>query len=89
MHIFMLLYLKYPDIRVEKEVNSLLKKGYSITIMAANDGNQAEITTEGNLTIYRPHEWSYSYLWTGFHYFWGSINFVNKWVFKKCQEYIR
>ena len=88
MNIFMLLYLKYPDIRVEKEVNSLLKKGYSITIMAANDGNQAEITTEGNLTIYRPHEWSYSCLWTGFHYFWGSINFVNKWVLKKCQEYI-
>ena len=88
MNIFMLLYLKYPDIRVEKEVNSLLKKGYSITIMAANDGNQAEITTEGNLTIYRPHEWSYSYIWTGFHYFWGSINFVNKWVLKKCREYI-
>ena len=88
MNIFMLLYLKYPDIRVEKEVNSLLKKGYSITIMAANDGNQAEITTEGNLTIYRPHEWSYRYLWTGFHYFWGSINFVNKWVLKKCREYI-
>lgn len=88
MNIFMLLYLKYPDIRVEKEVNSLLKKGYSITIMAANDGNQAEITTEGNLTIYRPHEWSYRYLWTGFHYFLGSINFVNKWVFNKCQEYI-
>lgn len=88
MNIFMLLYLKYPDIRVEKEVKSLLKKGYSITIMAANDGNQAEITTEGNLTIYRPHEWSYSCLWTGFHYFWGSINFVNKWVLKKCQEYI-
>lgn len=88
MNIFMLLYLKYPDIRVEKEVKSLLKKGYSITIMAANDGNQAEITTEGNLTIYRPHEWSYSCLWTGFHYFWGSINFVNKWVLKKCREYI-
>lgn len=87
-NIFMLLYLKYPDIRVEKEVNSLLKKGYSITIMAANDGSQAEITTEENLTIYRPHEWSYSYLWTGFHYFWGSINFVNKWVLKKCREYI-
>lgn len=88
MNIFMLLYLKYPDIRVEKEVKSLLKKGYSITIMAANDGNQAAITTEGNLTIYRPHEWSYSCLWTGFHYFWGSINFVNKWVLTKCQEYI-
>ena len=53
-----------------------------------NDGTQAEIPTEGNLTIYRPHQCSYSYLWIGFHYFWGSINFVNKWVLKKCREYI-
>ena len=88
MNIFMLLYLKYPDIRVEKEVRSLLKQGYNITIMASNDGTQDEVTVDGNLTIYRPREWSYCYLWTGIHYFWGSINFVDKWVLKKCQEYI-
>ena len=88
MNIFMLLYLKYPDIRVEKEVKVLLNEGYSITIMASNDGYQEEVSTIGNLTIYRPHELSYSYLWTGIHYFWGSINFTDKWVLRKCQEYI-
>lgn len=88
MNIFMLLYLKYPDIRVEKEVKSLLKRGYNITIMASNDGTQDEISVEGNLTIYRPRELSYSFLWTGVHYFWGSINFVDKWVLRKCRQYL-
>lgn len=88
MNIFMLLYLKYPDIRVKKEVKSLLNQGYNITILASNDGSQDEITVEGNLTIYRPYEWSYSFCWKVFHYFWGSINFVDKWLLKKCQEYI-
>lgn len=88
MNVFMLLYLKYPDIRVKKEVKSLLNQGYNITIMASNDGTQEEVSKDGNLTIFRPHELSYSYLWTGIHYFWGSINFIDKWVLKKCQEYI-
>ncbi len=88
MNIFMLLYLKYPDIRVEKEVKSLLKRGYNITIMASNDGTQDEISVDGNLTIYRPRELSYSFLWTGFHYFGGSINFIDKWVLNKCRQYL-
>ena len=87
MNIFMLLYLKYPDIRVEKEVKSLLKRGYNITILASNDGTQNEITVDGNLTIYRPRELSYSFIWTGIHYFWGSIDFVDKWVLNKCRHY--
>lgn len=88
MNIFMLLYLKYPDIRVEKEVKTFLKNGYNVTIMALNNGTQEEILQEGNLVIYRPREYSYSCLWKGFRYFWGSVNFVDRWVLKKCQDYI-
>lgn len=88
MKILMLLYLKYPDIRVVKEVISLLKENHEVYILASNNGRETEIIKDGTLTIIRPKEWSNNYIWKSLRYFWNSVNFSDNWLRCKVDKIV-
>ena len=88
MNVLMLLYLKYPDIRVEKEVQTLTRHGFKVFVLASNDGTEKELETQGNLVIIRPKEWSQSQLWKIARYFWNGLDFLDSWLCAHAKKMI-
>lgn len=90
MNILMVLYLKYPDIRVVKEVSTLISHGYKVVVLASNDGNEVEYEEkfEGKLVILRPKEFTNHYCWKVLRYFLFSVNFYDSWLNKQINKLI-